>query len=178
MRKTFLLLLLLIFATPVITAAQEICTLPLKEAPAPFGLTLEMSPAQVQAILGKKLKVKIKREGSFFQNFIEKPPPAFLSGVRVLYLRFFESKLYQIEIFYDNKHPNQTLSDFTQNSLAANFKLPVNTGKGTGAKIEISCPEFSLSADNVLNPRIELTHEAIRARFEESQKETAAKKKH
>jgi hypothetical protein len=125
-----------------------------------------MSSEQARSIFGKDLKVKVKKKGqrTFFQNFIDKPAPNSLNGIRAIYLRFFDGKLYQIEIFYENRSDWQTLENFTGNFLAkANFPaLKIENGKA-----EITCGEISIVADRVLNPRIELTNTAIRAQVEE-----------
>ncbi len=156
-------------------AAQETCGLRLTDSPTFFGLRLEMTPAQVKSVFGKSLKLKVKREGTFFQNFIKKPPPAFLPNVRALYLRFFDRKLYQIEVFYESKIEKQTLEEFV-NDLSANLNLPKNLWETVNGKSKLDCAGFSLVADNVLNPRTELTDEAARLRFEESQKQKNKKK--
>ncbi len=127
-----------------------------------------MSPPEARAVFGGKLKIKVKKEGTFFQNYIEQNPPPFLAGVRALYLRFFDGKLYQIEIFYQTQNPKQTLAEFTER-LSAQLNLPSNLWTTQFNKAALACSEFSLAADNVLNPRVELTDEAIRARFEAAQ---------
>jgi hypothetical protein len=91
-----------------------------------------MTPAEVKNVFGKSLKLKIKKEGSFFENFITKAPPAFLPGVRALYLRFFDYKLYQIEIFYqtENKtagHDEKKLAEFVD-VLSTGKNLPKDFG--------------------------------------------------
>lgn len=125
-----------------------------------------MSPEQARSVFGKDLKVKVKKKGqrTFFQNFIKKPAPNSLRGVRAIYLRFFDGELYQIEIFYENRGDWQTLENFTGNFLAQT-NLPA--WKIENGKAEIICGELSIVADRVLNPRIELTDETIRARVEE-----------
>lgn len=164
--------MLLFLAVPV--AAREICDLRLNDAPTFFGLQLGMTPTEVKSVFGKSLKLKIRKEGSFFQNFIKKTPPAFLPDVRALYLRFFDYKLYQIEIFYEGEnrtagYDKPGLAEFVR-ILSANKNLPDAFRENKKAQLELNCAEFSLVADNVLNPRIELTDEATRARFEESER--------
>jgi len=171
--KTSFLLLMLLFVMPCV--AQEKCGLGLKDAPPIFGLSLGMNPKQAQSVLGKKLKVKVKKEGTFFQNFITKPPPAFLSGVRAVYLRFFNRQLYQIEIFYEADEERVNLDEFV-GALSANLKLPRASWTESNKRFELDCAEFSLVADNVLNPRIELTDEINRAKFVESQQRKNKKK--
>jgi len=162
------LLFLLFLTTPF--AAQEKCDLQIKDAPSIFGLNLGMNPKQVQSVLGKNLKLKIKKEGTFFQNFIEKKPPSFLPQTRAVYLRFFEAKLYQIEVFYEPLNERRTLEEFI-GGLSAKFNLPPNFWTIKYEKAALNCVKFSIVADNILNPRVELTDEILRARFEAAQKD-------
>src|SRR5258708_1777719 len=102
-----------IFCLYAVSVAQAPCNISLKDAPAVFGLKLGMSLEQVQAVFGKDLKIKPKKsgEGSFFQNFIDQRAPSSLAGVRALFLRFFKNKVYQIEIFYEDKDKTTKLED-------------------------------------------------------------------
>lgn len=144
-----------------------------KDAPSFFNLKLGMTDEQVRDQLGKELKFKPKKknqERTFFQNFITKPPPAILPGVRAIYLRFLNRKIYQIEIFYENRPEWPTLTEFIR-SLTANQNFS-NAAWIVGAdNARVECVDFTLSADKVLNPRIELTDEAA------STKALAARKK-
>ena len=168
MRITFLIFLLSFLA--ISSAAQESkCSLELSNAPTLLGLRLEMSPDEVRGVFGGKLKIKVKKEGTFFQNYIEKKPPPSLPNVRALYLRFFDRKLYQIEIFYELQNKRQTLEEFIT-EFSARLNLPTDLWTKKHGTAEINCAAFSLTADNVLNPRIELTDKPIRTRFEDSQK--------
>lgn len=171
MKFVILSLLFLLFVTPC--PAQEECRLELKDSPALLGLRLEMSPEQAQSVFGKDLKIKVKKDGLriFFQNFIKKPAPSSLNGVRAIYLRFFNRKLYQIEIFYEEKAEWKTLEGFV-NSL----NLPASYWQITKGKAEIKCNGFTVVADNVLNPRVELTDEINRAALEKQQQEDKARK--
>lgn len=166
--KIFFLLFFCLFSAATFNA-QEKCDLTLQDAPIVFDLSLEMTPQQTQSVFGKNLKIKVKKEGSFFQNFIDKRPPAFLAKVRALYLRFFNRKLYQTEIFYESEEGKENLDEFVAD-LSVKLKLPTKYWKRENGKYLMDCAEFSLVADNVLNPRIELTDKAVKAEFEESQK--------
>ena len=137
-----------------------------------------MTAPQVQNVVGKKLKVKVKKKGerTFFQNFIKKPPPNTLNGVRALYLRFFNGTLYQIEIFYDEKTDWKIVAA-TAEFLPAKLNLAQSLRENTLNRIESKCVGFSLVADNVLNPRIELTDETIRAQVLELRQREDEKKK-
>ncbi len=144
-------------------AAQENCDL--QNAPILLNLRLGFSIEQTKSVFGRDLKIKIKKKGqrTFFQNFIEKPAPNSLNGVRAIYLRFFNGRLYQIEIFYENRTDWQTLENFT-GVFSAKTNLPA--WKIENGKARIDCSEFSIVADRLLNPRIELTDETIRAQVE------------
>jgi hypothetical protein len=164
--KLFLLpLLAAVFCSPY--AAQETCSLTLKDAPTLQNLRLGMPPEEVQTVFGRALKIKIKKKGwrVFFQNYIENPAPPVLSGVRALYLRFFEGRLYQIEIFYENRPEIKTIEDF-ENYLETTLKLP-DLWRDERGRQTIRCVDFSLFADKILNPRVELTDETTRARADE-----------
>lgn len=163
MKITIWFVLLLVTANA--SAAQEKCGLDVNNAPALFSLRLGMSEEEVRQIFGKELKFKPKKkpsERTFFQNFIAKPPPAILPGVRALYLRFFNHRIYQIEIFYENRAEWQTLAEFTS-SLATNQNFPNAFWTFKTGAAEIKCFDFTIVADQVLNPRIELTDETSRA---------------
>lgn len=133
-----------------------------------------MSPAEVKTIFGRKLKLKVKREGTFFQNFTDKPPPVFLNGVRALYLRFFDRKLYQIEVFYANETaeretaaPSEAKAAEFAARLSASLNLPESSvWTNKFGEYELKCAGFSIAADRVLNPRVELTDDAARAVFQ------------
>ena len=176
LKISFLFVLPLIFWLPC--SAQETCQVKLKDAPPFFNLRLGMTAAEAQNAVGKKLKVKVKKKGerTFFQNFIKKPPPHTLSGVRALYLRFFNGTLYQIEIFYEEKTDWKTVAASSE-FLSAKLNLPQSFQENTIKRIESKCIGFSLVADNVLNPRIELTDEMIRAQVLELRQREEEKKR-
>ena len=151
------------------SAAQERCELEAKTAPLLLNLRLGMSPEQAQSVFGKDLKIKIKKNGerTFFQNFIKKPAPPSLNGVRALYLRFFDRRLYQIEIFYEPRMDLKTLGNLTD-TLAAQLYFSASNWQIKYNRATTNCGEDSLVADNILNPRIELTNETTRVAVENS----------
>ncbi len=153
----------------VTCAAQETCELSSKTAPLFLNLQIGMSPDETRSVFGKDLKIKIKKNGerTFFQNFIKNSAPVSLQGVRALYLRFFDRRLYQIEIFYEPRQDLRMLEDIAD-ALSSQLNFPISNWKITTNRAEIKCGEISLVADNVLNPRIELTNEIIRAKVKES----------
>lgn len=167
-KSVFIILFSLVF---VAVGTAQTCDLSTKNAALLLNLQIGTSPEQTQTIFGKALKIKIKKRGerTFFQNFIKKPAPESLRGVRALYLRFFDGKLYQIEIFYEPRTDLPTLESIT-NQLAAQLSFPFENWQVKNNSAELKCGEISLVANYVLNPRIELTDETVRAKVLESRK--------
>jgi len=158
-----------LFLCITVGTAQEVCELKSKTAPLLLNLQIGMSPEQTRAVFGKDLKIKVKKKGerTFFQNYIKNPAPESLRSVRALYLRFFDGRLYQIEVFYEPRTDLKTLVEVT-NALASQLNLPVADWQVENNRAEIKCVEISLVADYILNPRIELTDETVRAAIEKS----------
>ena len=118
-----------------------------------------------------KIRIKNNDDYRFFQNYIDKKPPQNLSGVRAIYLRFFEKKLYQIEIFYEeNKYPAD-IKSFTE-IVSNQLNLPVLDWKFANRQAVFACSENSLKIDYQLNPRIELTNEIVKKQIDEINKKT------
>lgn len=172
--KMIFLLLAIAFAAPI--AARGQCPATLNEAPALLNLRLGMTSPEATAALGRALKINVKREGSFFQNFIKTPAPAPLSGVRALYLRFYDRRIFQIEIFYENRGARPTLDRFADD-LAARLNLQNAAWTFENNRKTLNCGAFSIAADSVLNPRVELTDEAARALFLAAQEAERQKNK-
>lgn len=155
------------------TYSQENCTPIQQTSDILLNLQLGMTVEEVSNKLGKNLGVKTKKKGDyrFFQNYINKKPPANLSEVRTIYLRFFEKKLYQAEIFYDeNKYPSD-IKNFAE-IISTQLNLPVADWHFANKQGVLKCGERSLIADYQLNPRIELTNETIRKMVDELNKKT------
>lgn len=154
-------LILLIFAANA--AAQEKCGL--TNAPKLLNLSLGDSTAQVKSVFGKKVKFSAGKKGdvTFFQNYIDKPAPDILHGVRALYLRFLDGRLYQIEVFYEERNDWQTLADFTGN-FAADNNFAFDNWQTRPNKVVIDCGNFTVAADKTLNPHLEITDETARAK--------------
>jgi hypothetical protein len=161
----FSICLILVFAS--FSAAQETCVLTAENAPSLFNLKLGNTPEQAQEILNRKFKIKNKTKGeyTFFQNYIKKDSPAVINGIRAFYLRFYDGKLYQIEFFYDEQNRFKSLEDFV-NFQTSNLNLPPLLWRIEYNIAKIDCGGFSIQADSALNPRIEITDEAIRAEVE------------
>jgi hypothetical protein len=155
---SFLLVLFFAFCA----TAQNSPECALADAVRLHGLSLGMSPAEVRGVFGKDLKIKVKSGGdrTFFQNYIGKAAPASLESVRALYLRFLDGRLYQIEIFYEERAAVPTLEAFVAD-LSAQVKFPANVNwQFVKNKALIDCGAFTLVADKPLNPRVELTDTA------------------
>ncbi len=158
----------IIFAFAVSVSAQNNCEILPVNAPLLLNLRLGMSPEEVQSAFGKSLKIKIKKNGEriFFQNYIKNPAPVELKDVRALYLRFYDRKLYQIELFYEPRTDLPNLESITQ-TLAAQLNFLPENWQIKNIRANLSCNENSLKADNILNPHIELTNETTRRIVEE-----------
>ena len=153
-------------------AAQATCELESKTAPLLLNLRIGMSSDATRNFFGKDLKIKIKKKGerTFFQNFIKQPAPDSLRGTRALYLRFLDGRLYQIEIFYEPKPNLRTLEDIAA-ALSSQLNFPISDWKIKNNRAEIVCGEISLAADNILNPRIELTDQVLLGKVKERRRE-------
>lgn len=172
MKIIFTLFLFLVFSFTV--AAQDSC--PFTNSPAVLNLKLNMSPEEVQNVVGNSLKIKVKteKEKNIFQNYIKESPPASLTNVRAIYLRFFDRRLYQIEVFYEEKPSIKTLEDFT-GSLSAKWNFPASAWERREIKSVVNCGDFSIVAMKILNPKIELTDETARAKVEAKREKKSEK---
>ncbi|MEO6588110.1 MAG: hypothetical protein ABIP06_02170 [Pyrinomonadaceae bacterium] len=169
------LLLVILFLTSFLSSvqAQETCAWTKTSANIALNLRLGMTTAEVNAALGGKPKIKNKTRGEyrFFQNYIDDKPPAKLRNVRALYVRFFDGQLYQAEIFYDESF-SPSLENFAA-LIAQQYSFSLTDFKAEKTKLIVRCGENTLAADDVLNPRIELTNEPI---LEKTNKLNEAKK--
>ena len=149
-------LILILFLFVFNASAQKDCGL--SNAPKLVNLSLGDSTAAVKNVFGKAVKFKVKNKGdrTFFQNYITKPAPEILRGVRALYLRFLDDRLYQIEVFYENRADWQTLEQFTADFAATN-NFAAESWQTRREKSVIECEKFTVAADKILNPHIEIT---------------------
>lgn len=159
-------------ASAIFLQSQTVCDISAQKSPLFLNLQTGMLPEQVQTVFGRELKIKIKKGGErvFFQNYIKNPAPASLRNVRALYLRFFDRKLYQIEIFYEPGVNISTLTNLIE-VINAQFNLAENVWKIENRYAEAVCGNNSIKADNMLNPHIELTDEILRKIVEEKRKD-------
>lgn len=153
-----------------VAQARDNCVWTTQKAALALDLRLGMTTAEAQSVLRGALKIKLKSKGDyrFFQNYINKNPPSRLRGVRAVYLRFFERKLYQIEVFYEPSF-SPSLESFT-GALAGQFAFAPAEWMFENKKASTRCGEKTLVADYVLNPRVELTDEAILSKVSELNK--------
>ncbi len=163
----FCLLVIISLSVP----AQENCSQITTNSSFFLSLQPGMNVVEVNQKLGRSVQIKIKNNDDyrFFQNYIDRQPPNNLSGVRAFYLRFFEKKLYQIEVFYEeNKYPSD-LKSFTE-IISNQLNLPLSDWKFAHRQAVLKCGEISLKVDYQLNPRIELTDETILKKVTEKYK--------
>jgi hypothetical protein len=169
MWRILFILSILLFSFAV--RAQESCKLTVPQAPSMLNLKLGMSVPEVNSVIGRDLKVKVKSEGerTFFNNYIKKRAKGSLEGIRAIYLSFYDGRLYQIELFYqdDYRWPDlgSLLRDYSADQSFPEMFWNVKNGYG-----KAQCDGFSLDADRVLTPHIQLTDDAVMKRVEESRK--------
>ncbi len=165
--------LILIFA--IVGFAQQKCELTLNQSPTLQNLKLGMSPFEAKNILGIKVKAKKQGQSTYFQNYIKKKAEGKLAGIRAIFLRFYDAKLYQIELFYEEPYAWQNLESLIDDySVKNNF--PKEFWSTEYGYADANCNGFSLDADYKLNPHIQLTNDAI-AKFVEKEREEKVKKK-
>ena len=166
MLAKFTLILAVIIGFNSYGVSQEICRRTLEEAPSVFGLKLGMTFEQMQGVLGNSFKFKPKKtgEGSYFQNFIDRPSPAAIPGVRAFYLRFFDQKLYQIEIFFEDKGNPPSLQDFLA-GLSVDLGITPTHWVIKDGKAQMNCGDFVVEADVPLNPRLQITDRVAASDF-------------
>ena len=136
-----------------------------------LNLRLGMTVPEVNAVIGRDLKVKIKPDGerSFFKNWIKKPAKGRLTGLRAVFFSFNAGTLYQIELFYEEDHGWADL-DSMLGDFAAGKGFPREFWKVKNGYARALCDGFSLDADHVLGAHFQLTDEAVMAAVEASRK--------
>lgn len=170
--KIFLLTIAILFSAMSISAQEE-CELPLSQSPTLQFLRLGMSPPEATKALKTRVKVKANGERVFFKNYIKRRAKGNLTGIRAIFLRFFDARLYQIEIFYEADYlwPDLTalLADFS-----ARNNFPPELWQTDYGYAKANCGGFVLDADYILNPHIQITDPAT---AEQVEKVRAAKTK-
>jgi hypothetical protein len=143
----------------------------LADAPEISGIKLAMPITDLANVVGPKIKFKPAKNGtgSFFQNFVEQAPPPKLTGTRAMYVRYFNGRVYQIEIFFEDKDKPSKLKEFTDR-LSTYYELPREAWIAKNGRAELDCGTFRVSADAVLNRHIELTDVAAYKEFQETTK--------
>ena len=137
-----------------------------------------MSFEEVQSKLTPAIKVKPKKngQGTIFESFVEREPPVQLSEIQAFWLRLFNNKVYQIEIFYKDSERPPKLEDFV-NQLTGDLNVPPGAWTIRNGRAELHCGEFRLNADAVLNRHIELTDHAAYTAFRDQLKQEKTEKK-
>jgi len=170
--KLFLITISILFLA-INVSAQEKCELALEQAPMLQNLRLGMLPQEVTSALKLKLKVKTKGQKSFFKSYAKKKAKRNLAGIRAIFLRFYDGKLYQIEFFYEKDYRWQNLESLLDYYSTQN-NFPKEFWQNEYGYASADCKGFSLDADYILNPHIQLTNDAIAELVE---KERAEKEK-
>lgn len=167
---------LLIFSA-VPHAAPDKCDLGRENAPPLLDLRLGMTAAEAGAVLRRGLKIKPAGQQTFFKNFINRRAKRKLAGLRALYLRFYEGRLYQIELFYEEDFRRwPDLAAFIAD-YSARRDFPPDFWQVEYGYARAACRGFSLSADYVLNPHIQLTDTAVAELVETRREEESTRDK-
>jgi hypothetical protein len=152
-------------------SARQKCELTLNEAPVLQNLRLGMSSDEASNVLGIKVKIKSVGQRTFFKNYLKQNAKGRLIGTRAMFLRFYEGKLYQIEFFYDQAYRWQTLESLLEDySMQNNF--PKEFWQTKYGYANANCNGFSLNADYILNPHIQLTNDGIAELVEEEREKS------
>ncbi len=163
MKFSITVVFLVVLATCSVDIAAQ-CVVEKDASPALVNVKLGMSPAEVNTALGGAAKVKVKDDAkhSFFKNYLKMgKAKGRLAGAKAFYLRFYEQRLYQAEIFYHAEYRWNDLESFVRDYSAENgfayenwvFKNGYATAK---------CKGFTVKADYILNPHLEITDEAAK----------------
>lgn len=169
MWRILLILSILFLFSPA--KAQEKCGLTVAESPALLNLKLGMSVSEVNSALGGGLKVKVKTEGerTYFKNWIKKPAKGSLAGLRAVFFSFFDGRLYQIELFYQDDYRWRDLESLLRDYSAEN-SFPYEHWRLKNGYAKAQCEGFSLDADRVLGAHIQITDDAVMERVEAERK--------
>ncbi|REJ77569.1 MAG: hypothetical protein DWQ47_14440 [Acidobacteria bacterium] len=168
MMKPILLILPILLLLSSANAQSE-CAV--SEPPSFLNLRLGMTVSEVNSMTRPELKVKAKSDGEriFFKNWINKPAKGNMTGVRAVYLRFFEGRLYDIELFYEEgfRWPDleSLLSEVNRSSILTRENWNVKNGYA-----EADCEGFAVKADQVLGTHIQLTDMGLFAQVEKSRR--------
>lgn len=167
--KIFLITISVLIFTLNISAQQK-CELNLTEAPTLQNLRLGMSPNDARNVLKLKVKADKRGQSTFFKNYIKKKAKGNLIGIRAIYLRFYNRKLYQIEFFFEQNYRWQNLESLLVDYSATN-NFPREFWQTEYGYADANCNGFSLDADYKLNPHIQLTNDAIAEIVEKEREE-------
>jgi hypothetical protein len=165
MWRIFFILSILLTSLPVL--AQVPCELTVAESPRLLNLKLGMSVQDVNSVIGRDLKVKVKPEGerTFFKNYIKKPAKGTLAGIRAIFLSFFDGRLYQIELFYQEDYRWPDLGSLLRD-YSSSQSFPESFWKVKNGYAKAQCGGFSLDADRVLGAHIQITDDVVMERVE------------
>ena len=174
MRFISIFLALLIVLTVDLSAQ---CDLVLSDSPKMVGLRLGMTAAETNAALRGAAKVKAKTDGqySYFKNYLKKgKSKGVLTGARAFYVRFYNKRLYQIEIFYHRDYRWNALESLISD-YSAESAFPFEYWKTKHGYATAKCDGFTVRADYILNPHLEISNDAaVDAIAEEKKKKTGS----
>lgn len=152
--------LLVIFAAAAGLAAQTAeCALGVDAAPALRGLRLGMSPAEAGRATGLGVGVGKDGSGTYFKNYIKRRAKGRMRGTRAVYLRFYKNRLFEIEFFLEPEEGRPTLAGFVR-EYSDRHGLDPDIWRIEHGYAGAVCAGFTLEADQILNPHIQLTDTA------------------
>lgn len=166
--KFSILLVFLVIVTFAAGNAMSQCLVETDASPRLVNIKLGMTASEANTALGGAAKAKIKDDGkhSFFKNYLKiGKAKGRLAGARAFYMRFYERRVYQTEIFYHSGYRWNDLESFVRDYSNENgFAFENFVFKNGYAKAE--CVGFSIQADYILNPHIEITDETVVEKME------------
>lgn len=131
-----------------------------------------MSPSEVNAALNGAARINVKNDGhyTYFKNYLKKRrAKGVLSSARAFYVRFFDRRVYQVELFYQPGYKSANIEPFVREySISTNFAVENFKIKNGYAKAK--CLGFIVEADTILTPHIQLTDIEGKKRVDESRK--------
>ncbi|MDH3493259.1 MAG: hypothetical protein OEM82_06885 [Acidobacteriota bacterium] len=134
------------------------CTVTTGESPKLVNLRLGMSPEEVNAALGGASTVKVKKDTRYthYRRFKKGKAKGQLAGVKTFWIRFFEKRVYSIEVFFHEYGNFQDVEYLAKRySAAHDFAYENFEVKYGYARAE--CEGFSVKADYILDPHIEIS---------------------
>lgn len=130
------------------------CKLQLPDSPSLANIRLGMTVDQANAALGGKPKLKSKgeRRTNYFR-FKQGKAKGPISGAKAFWVRFYQGRVYSVEIFYHSGYGD--LEGLIE-TYASRNGFDVSLFETKHGYSRAKCDGFSVKADLILNPHLEL----------------------